>query len=103
MQLGSISERVEVAANAEMVETKDSSLSEVIDQKRMVDLPLNGRNPTQLILLTGAATARRVEDPTGSKNIKDPMDRVRLRWRGDKRMAMNYLLDGGDNNALSAT
>jgi hypothetical protein len=33
MQLGSITEKVEVAANAEMVETKDSSLSQVIDQQ----------------------------------------------------------------------
>ena len=53
MQIGSVTESIEVVANAAMVETKDNALSEVIDQKRVVDLPLNGRNATQLILLTG--------------------------------------------------
>ena len=98
MQLGSISERVEVAANAEMVETKDSSLSEVIDQKRMVDLPLNGRNPTQLILLTGAATSAPGGDLTGSKNIQGSNGSGTFSVAGGQANGINYLLDGGDNN-----
>ena len=55
MQLGSITESVKVTATAGMVETRENSISQVIDEKRIVDLPLNGRQPTQLILLSGAA------------------------------------------------
>ncbi|MBV8710005.1 MAG: carboxypeptidase regulatory-like domain-containing protein, partial [Acidobacteriaceae bacterium] len=69
MQIGAVSESVEVTAAAAMVETKDNAISQVIDQKRIVDLPLNGRNPTQLITLTGAGTTTPAGDLTGSKNI----------------------------------
>ncbi len=98
MQLGSINERVEVVANAEMVETKDNALSEVIDQKRVVDLPLNGRNPTQLILLTGAATTTPGGDLTGSKNIQGSNGSGTFSVAGAQANGINYLLDGGDNN-----
>ncbi len=98
MQLGSVSERVEVAANAEMVDTKESSLSQVIDQQRMVDLPLNGRNPTQLILLTGAATSTPAGDLTGSKNIQGSNGSGTVSVAGSQPNGINYLLDGGDNN-----
>lgn len=53
---GGVSEKIEVDANAEMVETRETSVSTVIDQRRIVDLPLNGRQATQLIILSGAAT-----------------------------------------------
>jgi hypothetical protein len=101
MQLGSITEKVVVTANAEMVETKDNALSEVIDQKRVVDLPLNGRNPTQLILLTGAAVS--VSSPpggdlTGSKNIQGSNGSGTFSVAGSQANGLNYLLDGGDNN-----
>ena len=98
MQLGSISEKVQVTANAEMVETKDNSLSEVIDQKRVVDLPLNGRNPTQLITLTGAATSAPGGDLTGSKNIQGSNGSGTFSVAGGQANGLNYLLDGGDNN-----
>jgi len=98
MQLGSITEKVEVAANAEMVETKDSSLSQVIDQQRMVDLPLNGRNPIQLILLTGASTTPPGGDLTGSKNIQGSNGSTAISVAGSQPNGINYLLDGGDNN-----
>src|SRR5260370_5470071 len=52
LQVGSLSQEVEVSANATMVETQTNSVSQVIDQRRVVDLPLNGRHPTQLILVS---------------------------------------------------
>src|ERR1700735_1774851 len=55
LAVGSVSQEVHVSANAAMVETQDTSVSEVIDQKRIVDLPLNGRQATDLIALAGGA------------------------------------------------
>src|SRR3984893_56729 len=43
MKVGAVSERVEVSANAAMVQTEQNSISQVVDQQRIVDLPLNGR------------------------------------------------------------
>jgi Carboxypeptidase regulatory-like domain/TonB dependent receptor len=98
MTLGSVSESVEVVANAAMVETKDNALSEVIDQKRVVDLPLNGRNATQLILLTGAASSAPPGDLTGSKNIQGSAGSLTFSVAGGQANGLNFLLDGGDNN-----
>jgi hypothetical protein len=98
MQIGSVSESVEVVANSAMVETKDNALSEVIDQKRVVDLPLNGRNATQLILLTGAATSTPAGDLTGSKNIQGSAGSLTFSVAGGQANGLNFLLDGGDNN-----
>jgi hypothetical protein len=47
MQVGSMSEKVEVAANVNMVETKETSVSQVIDQRCINELPLNGRQAIQ--------------------------------------------------------
>ena len=59
MQVGSASEKVEVSATASMVETKENSISSLVDQQRINELPLNGRQVTQLIYTIGAARARR--------------------------------------------
>ena len=42
-----------------MVETKENSVSAVVDQQRINELPLNGRQVTQLILTLGAAVYAR--------------------------------------------
>lgn len=51
MKVGSTSERVTVKAPAPLVSTDDSTQKQLINNQMMVDLPLNGRNFTQLALL----------------------------------------------------
>jgi hypothetical protein len=53
MELGSASRQVEVSADPT---TQDTSISEVVDQRRTVDLPLRGRQATDLTLLSGGAS-----------------------------------------------
>jgi len=48
LQVGALAQEMDVAANAAMVETQDTAISEVIDQRRIIDLPLNGRQATDL-------------------------------------------------------
>ncbi|MGA2264120.1 MAG: carboxypeptidase-like regulatory domain-containing protein, partial [Acidobacteriota bacterium] len=55
MQIGAIAETVEVNAQTVMVETSQNTVSQIIDAQRIEDLPLNGRVPTQLILMAGAS------------------------------------------------
>jgi len=68
LEVGTLSQQVEVSADATMVETQTNGVSQVIDQRRVVDLPLNGRQPTQLILLSGAAVTAPSSDMASSKN-----------------------------------
>ena len=51
-----MTEQVTVQAAAPLVETKNATLGVVIDHAKVVDLPLNGRNFTQLLTLTPGAT-----------------------------------------------
>ena len=93
MQLGSATERVEVSAAASMVETKENSISSLVDQQRINELPLNGRQPTQLIITLGAASYGDAGD-TGSKTFYSS---TRISVAGGQGNGTAYLLDGGDN------
>src|SRR5207248_118449 len=44
LQIGSATQSVTVEANAQMVQTQSGALSEVVSQRKIVELPLNGRN-----------------------------------------------------------
>jgi Carboxypeptidase regulatory-like domain len=56
LQVGQVSEQIEVAANAALVETTSTTIGTVVDNQRVVELPLNGRNATELIFLAGMAS-----------------------------------------------
>src|SRR3989475_9336853 len=55
LQVGQVTDQVEVQANAALVETNSSGLGTVVDNQRVVELPLNGRNVTELVFLAGMA------------------------------------------------
>jgi hypothetical protein len=55
LQVGQLSEQIEVQANAAMVETRNVGVGQVIENQRILELPLNGRNVTDLITLAGSA------------------------------------------------
>lgn len=55
LKVGAVSEQVVVEANAALVETRSSGVGEVIQNQRILELPLNGRNVADLISLGGAA------------------------------------------------
>jgi len=93
MQVGSVNETVEVVASAALVETKETSVAQVIDERRINELPLNGRQATQLILISGGATYGDSGD-TGSKTF---FSSTRISVAGGQGNGTAYLLDGGDN------
>ena len=92
MQVGAITEKVEVSASANLVETKETSVASVIDNQRINDLPLNNRQATQLILTLGAAVYADGGD-TGSKTF---WNATRISVAGGQGNGTAYLLDGGD-------
>jgi len=51
LQLGNVTEQVNVSANAQMITTETGMVGQLIDQKRIIDLPLNGRQPQTLLFL----------------------------------------------------
>src|SRR6059058_533734 len=56
LEVGQVTEQVEVQANATLVETRTVGVGQVVETARILDLPLNGRQVTDLIALAGGAT-----------------------------------------------
>jgi hypothetical protein len=94
LKVGGATETVQVQSDASMVQTEDQAVSQVIDKQRVTDLPLNGRQATQLILLSGAATVAPNGDNVGSKNYPSE---VTLSVAGSQGTQTEYLMDGADN------
>src|SRR5438105_7102099 len=65
LEVGKVSEQVEVQANAALVDTRNSTVGSVIENELVLELPLNGRNVTDLIVLAGGA----VDQTAGSQSI----------------------------------
>jgi Carboxypeptidase regulatory-like domain len=58
MEVGAVSETVEVTAETPLLQTGNASLGQVIDQRKTNETPLNGRNVFNLITLSPAAIAQ---------------------------------------------
>jgi hypothetical protein len=102
MQVGQVSESIEVSGAVEMVETSNASQGQVIDNQKLTELPNLGRNPFMLsklaqnVVPVGNPAYNRMEDQSGSSQISIAGGPVR---------GNNYLVDGipitdSDNRAI---
>jgi hypothetical protein len=91
LQIGQLTESVEVSGAAPLLETETSDLGQVVDHKRVANLPLNGRNFAQLALLTaGTAPSEPGARDEGGFGFSAG---------GARSLQNNFLLDGVDNNS----
>jgi outer membrane receptor protein involved in Fe transport len=95
LAVGTSSETVTVVAEAVVVDTASPVLKTVVDQKRIEELPLNGRNPTQLMrLVVGTVT-----DPTADTTSGTTYPGVTpVSVNGGRANTTNFMLDGLQNN-----
>jgi outer membrane receptor protein involved in Fe transport len=101
LELGEITESVTVNASVELIQTTEASQGQVIEQRRVVDLPLNGRDYIQLALLSEGALEPPHQFRTGTG---DNSSRAGGFSAGSTRTTENnYLLDGFDNNVDDAS
>ncbi len=94
LKVGSVSEQVQVEAAAAMVETQSTAVGQVIDSQRVVDLPLIGRQVTDLITLSGAAALGSDTNLNTSRNYSTPTISV----AGGLASGTSYVLDGAMHN-----
>src|SRR5881396_2116704 len=88
LQVGQVAEQVEVQANAGLVETRSVSVGQVMETARIVELPLNGRNAQELLLLGGGAVQTA---PEGGMSFPG---RLTISSAGSLGTATEYTLDG---------
>src|SRR5579863_5848975 len=70
LKVGNVSERVSVEANAALVETQATGVGTVIENERVLELPLNGRVATDLIVYTGGVIPQGVAGNGGFPNTQ---------------------------------
>lgn len=91
MEIGQVSEQVNVTEEATLIQTADASTGQVIDRQKMEDLPNLGRNPFMLsklsesVVQVGNPKFNRMQDQSGSSQISIAGGPVR---------GNNYTLDG---------
>lgn len=96
MTIGAATETVEVTSQIPQVDTTSGTLSQVIDQTRVVDLPLNGRNAAALVtLVAGIVVAPGNGLDQGS--TKTFPAAVSVSANGVLPNQSNYFLNGGNN------
>ena len=100
MQVGVVTEAVQVSGVASALETDSSEQSQVISSQAVTELPLNGRNYADLALLSANAMKSPMSDafaPGGT-----PREGA-FNVNGMRSTYNNFLLDGIDNNAYGTS
>lgn len=91
LTVGQVTESVQVQAEAELLKSTDGTMSTTIDNSKVVELPLNGRNFNNLIRLTPGATR-------GLTSGGPTLNAQTWAVTGSRADNSNYTLDGTYNN-----
>ena len=103
LQVRSANEQVTVSSTPILVQTNSSTLVQVVDQRQVTDLPLNGRNVLQLISLDAGIMPKNVPSSvTQSYNLGQGLYYTPVAIAGARGGSGNFLLDNADNNEVQA-
>ena len=97
LEVGDLATRVTVEANATLLQTNTATLSQVVEQKRIEDLPLNGRHVFNLVKVVAGVVPR--------SNATDGFAEVnnqtfsQMRINGGPAYGNQFFLDGVSNTA----
>lgn len=90
MELGSVTESLIIQGEAALVNTQTSTVQQTVDQKRITELPLNGRNVLQLQSLLPGVVSVGTAGQFGNTN---PVFVI----NGARSLSVNYTMDGATN------
>jgi Carboxypeptidase regulatory-like domain/TonB dependent receptor-like, beta-barrel len=98
LSLSSVSQNIDVTAAPPALETTSATLGKVIEHDQIVDLPLNGRSFTQLVLLTpGAAPVQGGQQQAFT--VRQGAGGISPSVNGQRGQQNNFTMDGVLNNA----
>src|SRR5918999_211343 len=92
LELGSLEETVTVEAAAPLVDVRSAGISAVVENERILELPLQGRQVTDLLILAGASVQ------TATATSRSAPGGVRISVGGGFETGVAYVLDGADHN-----
>jgi hypothetical protein len=96
LQIGSVTERVSIVANAVQVQTESTQLGDVIDSKKMLALPLNGRSFVDLLGLQAGVAPGTAETIQQDRPVSGILNPGNISVNGQRETANAYLVNGGD-------
>ena len=97
LKVGAVAEQLVVEADAAMVETHSTGIGQVVDTQRVNEMPLNGRQATQLILLAGLANGTG-SSSTATLNTTRNYPTVLVSVAGGQGNGITFMLDGANYN-----
>ncbi|MDX2267896.1 MAG: carboxypeptidase-like regulatory domain-containing protein [Bryobacter sp.] len=97
LTVGNVNEIIEVTGGAPVLETESTSVGTVIENKRIVELPLNGRNYLQLASLIPGATTNGPSSSQGQQRMGGARNAFALNVAGQRVHFNHYSLDGMEN------
>lgn len=95
LAVGNLEETVAVEAAAPLVDVRSAGISDVVENERIVELPLQGRQVTDLIVLAGAAVQ------TGTASNRAMTGGVNISVAGGLNFGVAYTLDGSMHNDVN--
>ena len=101
MDVGNLSETLEVVAHSPLIQTENAAISTVIENRTIVELPLNGRNYLQLASLIPGATTNGPSSSQGKQRMGGQRNSFALNVAGQRVHFNHYSLDGVENTDLN--
>ena len=98
LDVGDVSERIEVKAETPLLDTASSTLGQVIDERRILDLPVSGGNPVELAFLTPGVITNRSMIP-----MKAAFNATAISAEGSPAFTNEFQLDGVSNTFADGT
>lgn len=95
LQTGAVTESITVTGGAPLVDTDKSDIGAVVENRTIVQLPLNGRNFIRLGSLMPGTT----RGAPGNSVVRSRQEGEALTANGQRAEFNNYMLDGSDNNS----
>ena len=101
LELGTFAETTEVTALAPLTRSDSAEMGEVIEERAVRELPLNGRNFATLVYLTPGVTAGQVGENLSGASTFNPRGAANFNALGSQANANAWLIDGIDNNEFT--
>src|SRR5213593_5002846 len=101
LEIGEVNSIVEVSGGAPVLQTETASIGTVIENRRIVELPLNGRNYLQLASLIPGATTNGPTSSQGKQRMGGQRNSFALNVSGQRIHFNHYALDGVENTDLN--
>jgi hypothetical protein len=95
LEVGQTSESIEVKGEAQLVDTTSATVGKVIENRRIQDLPLNGRNALALMMLTPGVKSQ--AGPTNSGFVDRGTALSAVSINGGPSSLNAFIVDGGNN------